>query len=154
MKRKYKETQKRVDISILTAIQDGITGRTELKQVLMDGWQDYNLGELVDCFARTEVSACLQRLKGHIEITKGNIPKPEDQLSPDDIEFIDGRDARQIAGRLKERVLFNNRHGRPEQAQEAASQLSLFNRQETEDQLQKDKNASNRKETLHPETVH
>lgn len=128
MKRKYKKTQQRVDEAIFSAIKNGVTSNAELKQVLMDGWQGYNVGELVDCFARNELAAAKQRLRngGHIEITKGNEPKPAADLTPDDAEFIDQRRAAHIAGELKTRIEFNHRHGRIEAATEAAKQLALF----------------------------
>ncbi len=138
MKRKYKETQKRVDESILAAIESGVTSNADLKQVLMDGWQGYNVGELVDCFARSELSAAKQRLRssGHIEITKGNEPKRIEDITADDAEFIDQRRAIHIAGELKTRIEFNHRHGRIEAATEAAKQLSLFATEEAEEAVE------------------
>ena len=132
MKRKYRETQKRVDETLLAAIESGITSNVELKRVLTDGWAGYSVGELVDSFARSELSAAKQRLRaeGKIEITKGNEPKPMGQLTLDDAEFIDTRRASQIAGQLKSRVQFNHRFGRTAQAEEAAKQLALFDMSE------------------------
>ena len=135
MKRKYKKTQELVDEAILAAIESGITANAELKQVLKDGWHGYNVGELVDCFARAELSAAKQRLRalGHIEITKGNEPKRLVDITPDDAEFIDQRRAAHIAGELKTRIQFNHRHGRHEAAAEASKQLSLFTFDEAEE---------------------
>lgn len=128
MKRKYRQTQKRVDEAILASIKVGKTTKSALKQVLVDGWQDYSIGELVDAFARTELSAAKQRLRsrGEIEITKGNEPKLAGELSIDDAAFIDERRASHIAGELKTRIEFNRRYGRIEQAKEAERQLRLF----------------------------
>lgn len=128
MKRKYRETQQRVDESLLAAINNGITDAAELKQVLVDGWQGYNVGELVDCFARTELSAAKQRLRnaGHIEITKGNVPKPVDDLESDDVDFIVSRRLSDWAGRTREIESFCRQHNREEVADQVKKQLDLF----------------------------
>ncbi len=142
MKREFKQVQKIIDDSLAAALSEGGKNNAELlfhiRNVLVDNLTttgDISAPYMLDVLSRLEFTNSKQRLckAGVIEITKGNEPKLIEQLSSDDIEFIDGRDARQIAGRLKERVLFNNKHGRPRQAQEASSQLALFSRQEIEE---------------------
>ncbi len=61
MKRKYKETQDRIDEMIVAAIDSGERSNANLRQVIRDGWEGYSLGELVDCFARRELSDSKQR---------------------------------------------------------------------------------------------
>jgi hypothetical protein len=118
MKRKYKETQKLLDEAVLSAIKSGTVSNEQLKQVLVQKWKDYSVGELVDHFASTELSAIKQRLRtaGSIEIVKGNQPCLADQLSQEDIEFIDSRRAAHVSGELKTMIEFNANHLRPDRA--------------------------------------
>ncbi len=132
MNRKYKKAQKVAYKAVLNAIESGVTSNAKLKEVLMDVYQDRTFRELAFSCASNELRAAKQwcRAGGYIEITKGNEPILIEQLTEDDVKFIDGRRATHIAGELETRVEFNQRHGRPKQAEEAASQLALFSQEE------------------------
>ena len=127
MKRKYRKTQDQADLAIATAIQSGITSKPELRQILRDLVQDLSWREVAEYFARSELAQSKQRLRkdGLIEMTKGNEPKPVEQLDAADVEFIDGRRNSKIVGQIKSRVVFNHRHGRHEAAAEAGRMLQV-----------------------------
>ena len=128
MKRKYKETQKQIDNALQGAIEEGETSNAVLGQVIKDLWASFNVGDLVDLLVRVELSAGKQRLRnaGVIEITRDNVPILVTDISQDDAEFIDQRRRAHIQGELRTRVAFNTRHARPEAAQEASRQLTMF----------------------------
>ena len=135
MKRKYKVVQQILDETYVEKLRQGVVGNAAQKEVVLETLSyhltrtgDITVAYLLDALSSTELSSIKQRLraKGVIEIVKGNDSKLTDNLSPDDVEFIDARRSAHIMGELKTRVEFNEQHGRPEQAKEAYDQLSLF----------------------------
>jgi hypothetical protein len=137
MKRKYKHVQDLLDAAVLHQVATGHVDNPALKQTIRETLSyhltqtgDINVPYLLDALCGTELSSAKQRLRerGDIEITKGNEPRLVSELSPEDAAFIDERRANHIKGELETRVVFNHRHGRPEQAAEANCQLALFNK--------------------------
>jgi hypothetical protein len=135
MKRKYKEVQQLLDDAVLEKLKEGETDNAILRQCVREAlsWHltqtgDINVPYLLDALCGTELSNIKQRLRGEglVEIGKNNEAKLVEDLTPEDAEFIDLRRVTTIAGALKTRVQFNHRHGRFQQAQEAAAQLSAL----------------------------
>lgn len=140
MKRKYKEVQEMLDVALLTAIQEGEDDNSKLlaiiKNVIRESVTEtgaIDLPYLFEFISRGSMSSSKQRLRvaGHIEMVKGKAVLLQN-LTKDDVEQIDQVRASRIAGELRTRILFNTTHGRPEAAEEAKKQLSLFAMEEVE----------------------
>jgi hypothetical protein len=129
MKRKHRNLKTRITDNVRVAIANGVTDNRDLRnQCVVPVLMKLPLEEIFEFVSRGELSSAKQRLRdsGEIEMVRGNVPKPIDQLTQLDAEQIANRRARHIYGELETMVEFGHRFGLTEYACAAASQMKLF----------------------------
>ena len=133
MKRSQIALQTAIDSAVQLSISQGERTHKQLKQVvagvlkeaLYDG--DISIKDGFAMLAASETSNAKQRLRaaGLIEVATASEAKPVGEISPNEFGVIDDRRNNAILGSLRNRVLFNHRHGRFNAAMEAAEMLAV-----------------------------